>query len=44
MLTWSDPKKQNAKSERQLWYAKYGKIAGTALEKYIQVDEFDEQG
>lgn len=24
--------------EKQLWFAKYGKIAGTPLEKYIYVD------
>jgi len=24
--------------EKQLWFAKYGKIAGTPLEKHIQVD------
>jgi hypothetical protein len=25
--------------EKQLWFVKYGKIAGTPLEKHIQVDE-----
>ena len=25
--------------EKQLWFVKYGKIAGTALEKHIQVDD-----
>ena len=25
--------------EKQLWFAKYGKIAGTPLEKHIQVDD-----
>jgi len=25
--------------EKQLWYVKYGSIAGTTLEKHIQVDE-----
>jgi hypothetical protein len=24
--------------ERKLWFVKYGKIAGTPLEKHIQVD------
>ena len=26
--------------EKQLWFAKYGKIAGTPLEKHIYVDAF----
>ena len=27
--------------EKQLWFVKYGKVAGTALEKHIDVDGFD---
>lgn len=27
--------------EKQLWFLKYGQVAGTELEKYIDVDGFD---
>lgn len=27
--------------DKQLWFVQYGKIAGTQLEKHIQVDEKD---
>lgn len=30
--------------EKQLWFVTYGKIAGTSLEKHIQVDEKDNRG
>jgi len=30
--------------EKQLWFVKYGKIAGTSLEKHIQVDENNAHG
>ena len=30
--------------EKQLWFVKYGKIAGTQLEKHIHVDENDNTG
>ena len=30
--------------EKQLWFVQYGKIAGTQLEKHIQVDEKDNNG
>jgi len=30
--------------EKQLWFVKYGNIAGTILEKHIQVDERDKPG
>ena len=30
--------------EKQLWFVQYGKIAGTILEKHIQVDEKDNSG
>jgi len=30
--------------EKQLWFVKYGNIAGTKLEKHIQVDENDNNG
>jgi len=30
--------------EKQLWFVKYGNIAGTKLEKHIQVDEKDNNG
>ena len=30
--------------EKQLWFVQYGKIAGTQLEKHIQVDEEDNNG
>jgi len=26
--------------EKQLWFVKYGKIAGTSLEKHIHIDTF----
>jgi hypothetical protein len=26
--------------EKKLWFVKYGRIAGTALEKHIQIDKF----
>ncbi len=43
---WDKPMQLQAKAaggrwnpEKQLWFAKYGKIAGTPLEKHIQVDK-----
>lgn len=27
--------------EKQLWFLKYGQVAGTELEKYIDIDGFD---
>jgi hypothetical protein len=30
--------------DKQLWFVQYGKIAGTQLEKHIQVDEVDNSG